>query len=378
MARSSTDRMTLLSDPVPEALLELRAAFVGRMWHGLRWVAIVAAPASVSRAWHTGWLPAYTLHLALALLVISSHFWLRAVPARVQAWLLLATVWSVGLPGTFIFGLAAPSILWLVLSVLIASSAISTRAGRWTGIAVTLALIAAAGGFVSGWLVFPADANTYVANPFAWVNLIAGTGIFVLLTLYLVAAHHAAIEQLLQTVARQNRQIEMFSTSDQLTGLRLRHLVETRIRAVIAEAGPEPTRFGVVVVDLDNFRHLNHTFGYEAGDRVLAETARRITAILGEADMATRIGGTQFLLFLGAIRETYLVVHIAERLIASLSQPVSWNTGMIVPTVHLGISIYPEHSRDLDSLRTLALEAARVAQSSHTGYVFAAPEPATR
>lgn len=85
---------------------------------------------------------------------------------------------------------------------------------------------------------------------------------------------------------------------DPLTGLYNRRFAAPQLAAVAARAREDGTEFAVMVMDLDRFKQVNDLYGHAAGDQVLVEVARRLTANLRETDVLARIGGEEFLAIL--------------------------------------------------------------------------------
>lgn len=85
---------------------------------------------------------------------------------------------------------------------------------------------------------------------------------------------------------------------DPLTGLYNRRFVGPQLAAAAARARAEGTPFAVMVMDLDRFKQVNDLYGHAAGDQVLVEVARRLTANLRDTDVLARVGGEEFLAIL--------------------------------------------------------------------------------
>ena len=104
-----------------------------------------------------------------------------------------------------------------------------------------------------------------------------------------------ATEDALAREAREAREIDELGTIDLLTGLGSRRRMETRILEVAATHGPHAVAT-VVMVGIDGFKEINHTFGHAVGDIVLRIVARRLSgAVVDEHILVTRWGGDEFL-----------------------------------------------------------------------------------
>jgi two-component system, cell cycle response regulator len=127
---------------------------------------------------------------------------------------------------------------------------------------------------------------------------------------------------------------------DPLTGLYNRRFAEPRLDAIAARARAEGSPFAVMVMDLDRFKQVNDLHGHAAGDQVLVEVARRLTANLRESDVLARIGGEEFLAILP--RSCMTDAHrVAERLCQVIEdQPIRLHSGEeLQVTLSIGVAV---------------------------------------
>ncbi len=108
----------------------------------------------------------------------------------------------------------------------------------------------------------------------------------------------AYFNQLLKTVHEYNTKLEALSMRDPLTGLYNRRKFEDFLRYEIIRSARNQRGFSIIMVDLDNFKYINDTFGHPIGDLVLKE----LTVMLGEGlrkgDVLARLGGDEFAIIL--------------------------------------------------------------------------------
>jgi len=127
---------------------------------------------------------------------------------------------------------------------------------------------------------------------------------------------------------------------DPLTGLYNRRHAIPELRAIAARAEQTGCGYGVMVVDLDRFKLVNDHHGHAAGDAVLVEVARRLSANLREGDLLARIGGEEFLIALpgSTAPEAQLV---AERLCHAVEEtPIRLASGLgLSVTVSIGVAV---------------------------------------
>ncbi len=109
---------------------------------------------------------------------------------------------------------------------------------------------------------------------------------------------------------------------DQLTQLPNRALIMDRLEQAVARLGRDRLALGAIVIDVDRFKYLNDTRGSNVGDRVLVEVARRLRRTVRLGDTVGRIGSDQFLVLCVAIADDHDASAMAERIIATLGEPI--------------------------------------------------------
>lgn len=97
---------------------------------------------------------------------------------------------------------------------------------------------------------------------------------------------------------KANRKIRELSRTDSLTGLANRAYFQERYEQIFALARRHQAPLAVVMMDLDHFKHINDTFGHDAGDIVLKHFGRLVRESCRQEDFACRFGGEEFILYL--------------------------------------------------------------------------------
>jgi two-component system cell cycle response regulator len=145
---------------------------------------------------------------------------------------------------------------------------------------------------------------------------------------------------------------------DPLTGLYNRRCAAPQLAAIAARALEEGTQFAVMVMDLDRFKHVNDEYGHAAGDQVLVEVSRRLTANLRDTDILARIGGEEFLAILP---QSCMAVarRVAERLCQAMDdQPIRLHSGEeLRVTVSIGVAVAGAAGEDSYAIEGLVEQA---------------------
>lgn len=145
---------------------------------------------------------------------------------------------------------------------------------------------------------------------------------------------------------------------DPLTGLYNRRCAAPQLAAIAARARDEGSQFAVMVMDLDRFKQVNDAYGHAAGDQVLVEVARRLTANLRDTDILARIGGEEFLAILP---QSCMAVarRVAERLCQAMDdQPIRLHSGEeLRVTVSIGVAVAGAGGEDSYAIEGLVEQA---------------------
>ncbi len=117
------------------------------------------------------------------------------------------------------------------------------------------------------------------------------------------------------------------ATHDGLIGLPNRALLMDRLSVALASARRNGALVALLLVDLDGFKTVNDTLGHGAGDLLLKEVARKLTACVRETDTVGRFGGDEFVIVLTEVKARAAITRVARKAIESLSKTVPWNGG---------------------------------------------------
>ena len=155
---------------------------------------------------------------------------------------------------------------------------------------------------------------------------------------------------------------------DALTGLLRRNAAEMQLRKYLTSERKTSTI--VLLLDLDGFKKANDTYGHDAGDMVLIETARRLESCVRHNDVVCRLGGDEFLVILFNCSPVTMGFSIAEQIINAIRKPVMIGDKITVNIgVSIGLSVFPMHGSNVEVLLKAADESMyEVKRQGKNGY----------
>ncbi len=152
------------------------------------------------------------------------------------------------------------------------------------------------------------------------------------------------------TELKQTEQKADFLASyDFLTHLSNRDLLQTQAGTIISAAERDGATLAVLFIDLDRFKSINDSLGRKAGDDLLREIARRLQNALRSGDLIGRFSGDEFVAVLPNV-DAQQATAICESLRIALRQSVLIGGMRLNPSVSIGISLFPQDGRDIDTL----------------------------
>jgi two-component system CheB/CheR fusion protein len=150
-------------------------------------------------------------------------------------------------------------------------------------------------------------------------------------------------------VKESQRRVEFLATHDELTSLPNRALFLDRVRQAVARTTRTDGTFAVLFIDLDNFKVVNDSMGHAAGDELLMEIARRLRECIRASDTVARFGGDEFALLVedACVEDAEMT---ARRIAEALKRPHPIGRHSVYPSASVGICLYPNDGKDVETL----------------------------
>jgi diguanylate cyclase (GGDEF)-like protein len=150
--------------------------------------------------------------------------------------------------------------------------------------------------------------------------------------------------------AWRDEQLYLQAHFDPLTGLPNRMLFRDRLEREMVRCQREGGRLALLFIDLDNFKSVNDSWGHSAGDEVLGEAARRISACVRESDTVSRLGGDEFTALLTRIQRPQQASRVAGQIADALAAEFRAAGHPAFLSASIGIVSYPGDGETAEEL----------------------------
>ncbi len=140
------------------------------------------------------------------------------------------------------------------------------------------------------------------------------------------------------------------SEFDQLTDLFNRFSLEGQLEKLIERAREDASIFGLIYLDLDDFKQVNDIYGHSAGDSYLYQISQRMKKQLRGGDILARLGGDEFAVLVPNIRSRAEAEEIAQRIERCFDEPIALDGELLRGSASVGLAVYPEDAATGDDL----------------------------
>jgi diguanylate cyclase (GGDEF)-like protein/PAS domain S-box-containing protein len=150
---------------------------------------------------------------------------------------------------------------------------------------------------------------------------------------------------------KAERLIKHMAYHDTLTDLPNRRFVETFLADYTKHNNiNKQNMLGIVLLDLDRFKVINDSLGHHAGDMLLQAVSNRLINSIGEKEITARIGGDEFIILIPNMQHRDEAMYACEKIMRSMEDDFEIYGQKLNVTTSIGISLYPKHGNDLNTL----------------------------
>ncbi len=166
-------------------------------------------------------------------------------------------------------------------------------------------------------------------------------------------------------------EIEYRAYHDPLTGLPNRNLFNDRLEMEIRRAARTDQMFGVMFLDLDDFKNVNDSLGHVMGDYLLKDVGKRLLKTIRDVDTVARIGGDEFIVLLPQVTDPKEIAVVGRRILETFKDPFIIKNHEIFSTASIGICLYPADGKDsVELLKNSDLAMYHAKEQGKNNYVF--------
>jgi diguanylate cyclase (GGDEF)-like protein/PAS domain S-box-containing protein len=165
-------------------------------------------------------------------------------------------------------------------------------------------------------------------------------------------------------------EIQHLALTDPLTNLaNRRHFNQELIRSM-EDKKRLNLSVGLLMIDLDNFKPINDTYGHNVGDKVLQRVSSRLHNVTRNVDLIARLGGDEFAIILNSVKDQFDSIAPAKKIIETITKPMNIDGQIVRVGTTIGIAIYPQDAMGLEEFINRADKALYKAKSLGKGQYF--------
>jgi diguanylate cyclase (GGDEF)-like protein/PAS domain S-box-containing protein len=150
--------------------------------------------------------------------------------------------------------------------------------------------------------------------------------------------NYLAVKEDITLKKEQEDRLQYQASYDMLTNLPNRTLFNDRLAQTVKENKRHHSNFAVLFIDLDNFKKVNDTLGHDFGDKILVETAKRLTNCLRDEDTISRFGGDEFIILLSELNKIENISLIVNKVLNIFTTPFIIDGNKLTITTSIGIT----------------------------------------
>lgn len=175
--------------------------------------------------------------------------------------------------------------------------------------------------------------------------------------------HYIGILSDLTQRKNDEKRLSYLSNYDALTDLPNRNLFKTQLHQLMIGSHEKKDKFALIRLNIDRFRFLNDSLLNDGGDILLQQVAKRLRTLNTESLMVARLGGDDFAIIYESTRFRHSDVKSqCKKIMHAFEQPFTVQDQELIVTLSIGIAMFPEHGRQVDSLSNHSEKALQQAK----------------
>jgi diguanylate cyclase (GGDEF)-like protein len=155
-------------------------------------------------------------------------------------------------------------------------------------------------------------------------------------------------------IKNKEAQLEYLANYDSLSHLKNRFSFNEYFNKIISHASNNNLQFALMLVDIDNFKQINDTYGHKFGDEYISEFSEVLASICRNRDIVFRLGGDEFAIITDYFSDSSIPADIADRIVETMNEPIIVGDYEFKETVGIGIGVFPYAGVTTDELMTNA------------------------
>lgn len=205
------------------------------------------------------------------------------------------------------------------------------------------------------------DMPVMIFNYGCGLDIVILHAIFVLIELVVVAyiirldiKRSLSLSSTKNEINKLNEELEYSSHHDTLTGLPNRLYLNKKITNIMADATAKDEKFAIMFLDLDHFKNINDTLGHNVGDALLQTVANVLKNSVSDNSLISRIGGDEFIVVISGFKNEEVLLPLVNNLGEEFRKEYLVKGYSLRLSASIGISLFPDDSRNINELMKYA------------------------
>ena len=355
---------------IQESEMAFKRLLARKLMAGMTLLVTIGLPISLSRWPDLGFQYVFVHHIILTLVTYVCYFRPDKANYKIDFLFVVVALSSMIISGTLSFGLQTGAITFTVFCTFILAFAWGIKIASAYAICWCLFLLACGYLFVTDSIQYLVEPNTYSQSFGAWAIVAFGSSLTIIFMLIVAKQGYTFLNQLIDEIEKQKREIEHLANTDGLTGFNAQRLATPLLEQTLNQAKRDGDKVAVCFIDLNKFKHINDTFGHAVGDIVLKTAADRVKECLRTMDITCRIGGDEFLIILPKVHNSLDISEILTRIVNTWKLPIKFDHQLVYVSASIGVSVFPNDAQTAEDLRRHADSAMYLAKSQNMPIKF--------